>query len=371
MDNEFIYENRKIPTNNRIPKNKRKPDNKKKKGKKKKSPLLKIAFRILIILIILIVVVVGVLVGYVYNKLSKLDYQANGLDNVEVNEGVENSGYLNIALFGIDARSNNYNGGSGSDSIMVISINEKTKEVKMASVLRDSYLCYEDNQYTKITDTYRKYGPEKTVSVLNKNLDLDISEYVTINFEVVADVVNYVGGVQVTIGNADLQYINGYIDESSHVTGIKSSHIEKAGTYNLDGIQALAYARIRYVGTDVNRAERQREVLMKAFDKVKKMNAVKLNGLVDKILPKVKTTLDKSEIINLALGVTQYNITASIGFPYNWANYQPSGIYYLAPRNLEENVIKLHQELFEKEDYKVSNDLKKISDNLINKTGIK
>ena len=110
---------------------------------------------------------------------------------------------------------------------------------------------------------------------------------------------------------------------------------------------------------------------MKTFDKVKKMNAVQLNGLIDKVLPKVKTTISTSEILGLATGMTQYNITKSEGFPYNWSDYQPADVYYLAPRNLEENVVKLHQELFGEEEYKVSNTLKKISDNLMTKTGIK
>ena len=134
---------------------------KKKKKKKKKNVLLKLIFRFIMLLIILIVIMTGILVGYVYSKLSKLDYQEKGLENVEINEGVENEGYLNIALFGIDARSNDYDSNSGSDAIMIVSINQKTKEVKMVSVYRDSYLCYDNNQYTKLTDIYRKYGPEK------------------------------------------------------------------------------------------------------------------------------------------------------------------------------------------------------------------
>lgn len=360
MDKEYEYENEGIKRKKR-----------KTKKKKKKNKFLKILVRIILLLIILIVVMVGVLIGYVFNKLSKIDYEAKGLDNVEINEGVENEGYLNVALFGIDARSNEYDKNSGSDTIMIVSLNKKTKEVKMVSVYRDSYLCYEDNKYTKLTDIYRKSGPEKTVSVLNKNLDLDISEYVAINFEVVADVINYVGGIEIDVGKADMQWINGYIQENIKVTGIQSKNIPKAGKQKLDGIQALAYARIRYVGTDINRAERQREVLMKTFDKVKKMNAVQLNGLIDKVLPKVKTTISTSEILGLATGMTQYNITKSEGFPYNWSDYQPADVYYLAPRNLEENVVKLHQELFGEEEYKVSNSLKKISDNLMTKTGVK
>lgn len=369
MDKDFEYEYQNRDENIKIPPRTHK--RKKNKKKKKKNVLLKILFRFIILLIILIVVTVGVFIGYVYNKLSRMDYEELPLENIEVNEGVSNKGYLNIALFGIDARSDSYKGSSGSDCILIISINQESKEVKMVSVYRDSYLCYDDNKYTKITDTYRRYGAEKTINVLNRNLDLDISEYVVINFSVVVDVVDYVGGVEIEISNADLKYINDYIDENIKVTGKKSSHITEAGKYTLDGVQALAYARIRYVGTDINRTERQREVLMKAFDKVKKMNAVKLNGLIDKVLPSIKTTISQSEIISLALSATQYNVTANTGFPYEWKDYQPSDVYYLAPRNLEENVEKLHKELFGEDEYQVSKDLKKISDNLMNKTGIK
>ena len=129
MDKEYDYENEGI-----------KRKRKKTKRKKKKNKFLKILVRVILLLIILIVVMVGLLIGYVFNKLSKIDYEAKGLDNVEINEGVENEGYLNVALFGIDARSNEYDQNSGSDTIMIVSLNKKTKEVKMVSVYRDSYL---------------------------------------------------------------------------------------------------------------------------------------------------------------------------------------------------------------------------------------
>ena len=339
--------------------------------KKKKRTLLKIILLIFLILIVLAVISLGALAGYVLNKLSKIDYQGEMIENLEVNEGVENTGYLNIALFGIDSRNNDYDEASGSDCIMIVSLNRETKEVKMVSVYRDSYLCYEEGKYNKITDIYRKNGPEKTINTLNKNLDLDISEYVTINFDVVVDVVNAVGGIEMEITKQDLKYINPYINEIISVTGEKSSRLTKTGTYILDGVQALAYARIRYIGTDINRTERMREVLMKTFAKVKTMNLTQINNLANEVLPQVKTTLSQKEILSLATGITQYNITTSTGFPYEWADYQPKDAYYLAPRNLEQNVINLHKELFGEEEYQVSEDLKQISDKLIKITGIK
>ncbi len=339
--------------------------------KRKKNKILRIIVKIILVLIIAIIIMLGVLAGYIYSKLSKIDYQGEALNNVEVNEGIENTGYLNIALFGIDARSNEYDTNAGSDCILIISINRETKEVKMVSVYRDSYLSYENGKYDKITDIYRRYGVETALTTLNRNLDLDITEYVTVNFEVVVDVINAVGGIEMEITSADLKYINPYITEIINVTGTKSSKLTKTGTYTLDGVQALAYARIRYIGTDINRTERQREVLMKTFDKVKQMNLTTINSLIDTVLPEVVTSLSKTEILSLASGALQYNITGSSGFPYEWTDYQPSTIYYLAPVNLEANVVTLHEELFSEEDYQASDVVKNISDTLIKKTGIK
>lgn len=340
--------------------------------KKKKKSIIKTFFKIVFILIIFIVVLAGIGFGYIYSKLGKIDYKQEELKEIEVNEGVENNtGYTNVVLFGVDARSNEYVNDAGSDCILIVSINNETKEVKLVSVYRDSYLSPDGIKYTKITDYFRQHNSEETVKLLNKDLDLDISEYVTINFNVVVNVVNAVKGIEMEITKADLKYINPYIDEIIAVTGIKSERLTKTGTYTLDGVQALAYARIRYIGSDIDRTNRQRIVLTKTFDKIKKMNVFQVNNLINEVFPKIQTTLSPKEIIKLATGITKYNIISSAGFPYEWADYQPNGVYYLSPRNLEKNVIRLHKELYGEEDYTVSAELKKISDNLIKKTGLK
>ena len=338
---------------------------------KRKKHILKGIIKFLLLLIILFVIVAGIVSGYIYSKLSKMEYKENELDNVEINEGIDNTGYLNIVLFGIDARSNDYEDGAGSDCILIASLNNETKDVRLVSVYRDSYLSADGKYYTKITDYYRQNGAAQTVCLLNKDLDLDISEYININFAVVVDVVNAVGGIEMEITSADIKYINQYIDEIINVTGVKSQRLTKPGTYTLDGVQALAYARIRYIGTDIDRTNRQRIVLTKTFEKVKKMNLLKINNLIDEVFPKVQTTFSPNEIIKLAVNITKYNIKDSIGFPYEWADYMPNGVYYLAPKNLEKNVINLHEELFNEVDYQLSDEAKKISDNLIKKTGIK
>ena len=136
------------------------------------------------------------------------------------------------------------------------------------------------------------------MSTLNTNLDLNIKEFVTVNFESVVDIVNAVGGVSVNITSEELKYINGYIDEINNVTGNKASHVTKTGTQTLNGVQALAYGRIRYTaGGDYKRTERMRDVMMAVVDKAKKMSVGQLNKLADTLLPKIYTNIKNSVFI--------------------------------------------------------------------------
>ena len=220
-----------------------------KKKKKKKSKLKRVLVIMLIIFLMLTSMVLGVIVGYGYNMLGQVE-QDNDFDKsqIEINEGVETTGYKNILLFGVDARNqkNSYEG-SLSDVIMIVSINQDTKKVKIASVYRDTYLQNtKTKSFDKITHAFGSGGPSLSMSTINTNLDLDITEYVAVNFNVVVDVVDAVGGVTVDITKEEAYYINAYIDEVNKTTGHKSKHITKAGTYNLDGVQATAYSRIRY-----------------------------------------------------------------------------------------------------------------------------
>lgn len=339
------------------------------KGKKKSNIFLKI----LLTFVAIVAIVCGVIAGFIHGKLSQIDYKEDKKENfeVEVNEGVENEGYTNIALFGVDSRDNNYNN-TRSDCIIIVSINEKTKKVKLVSVYRDSYLKIPNYSFDKITHAFAFGGPKLSVNTLNTNLDLDISKYVAVNFDVVVDAVDAVGGIQMDITTEETKYINSYIGEIEEVCGKKSEKITKAGNYNLNGVQALAYSRIRYTaGGDYKRTERMRDVLMKTFAKAKKLNLVELNNLSNKILPELSTNISSLEIISLVSKATKYEIDDSIGWPYEIRAYQPSGVWYGAPVNLEENVKKLHKALFDEEDYEVSNTLKNISNELIKKTGYK
>jgi len=212
------------------------------------------------------------------------------------------------------------------------------------------------------------------MSTINTNLDLDIKEYVAVNFNVVADVVDAVGGVEIDITSAELSYINPYIDEVNRVTGHNSPNLTKTGKQTLDGPQAVAYSRIRYTaGGDYKRAERQRDVLGLVFDKVKKMNIGQLNKIADVVLKEISTNISSTQILGLLAQVASYDIEDNTGWPFDGGikGYQPGKVWYGAPVNLEKQVQLLHEFLFDKEDYQVSSTVKSISNSLIKETGYK
>ena len=311
----------------------------------------------LVILMILIIIAAGIAVGalsYIKSKLSKINYEDLPKDEIEVNAGVEEKleKYRNIALFGLDARTDSFSG-SRSDCIMIISINEETKDVRLFSIYRDTYLELTNRSLDKINHAYAYGGAKLSLSSINTNLDLNITEYVTINFDTVKTVVDSVGGVKITVTDAEAKSIPG---------------ITSAGTYNLNGEQALEYGRIRKIDTDYKRTERMRDVLTAVFNKVKTLSVGELNNLVDTILPHVRTNISSSEILTMLPQIASYKIGDSIGWPYVVKAYT-TPTWYGAPVTLESNVIRLHQELFDEEDYEPSEKVKEISNKIIKKTG--
>ena len=321
----------------------------------KKHSGLKVFF--IIVSIILIIFLIGIAVGYnfINSKLNKINYEEIDENEIEVTEEVkeELSGYRNIVLFGIDD-ADGYTG--RSDCIIIFSIDQKTKNVKMTSIYRDTYVEVPGHGYTKINHAFAYGGATLAMSTINRNLDLNITEYVTINFQVVKDVVDSVGGVKIDVTSKEATQIPG---------------ITKAGTYNLNGTQALAYGRIRKIDTDYQRTERMRTVIEKVFSKIKKMSPLEMNKLADKILPELHTNITKSEITDTIKDVKSYSIGESMGWPYEVEGKMISKVWYGIPKTLQESVQKLHGELFKETDYKTTEKVNKISDTIIKKTGIK
>lgn len=341
----------------------------KKKGSKK---VKKVILIIVIILVVLLGVAGGIGFWYVNDKLGKLNYVDINEEEIEVNEGIDDklNGYRTIAIFGVDSRSNELVKGTRSDCIILATIDEKTKEVKLTSVYRDTYLEITGRSLDKVTHAYAYGGASLAMSTLNTNLDLNIKEFVTVNFESVVDIVNAVGGVSINITNSELNYINGYIDEINRVTKNNASHVTKAGTQNLNGVQALAYGRIRYTaGGDYKRTERMRDIMMAVMNKAKKMGVSQLNSLADKLLPVVYTNIKSGEIISLIPQLATYKIVDSTGWPYNTKGATINGVWYGPPITLESNVRELHQKVYGQADYEPSGKVKEISQQIVKKTG--
>lgn len=341
------------------------------KEKKKMGLLPKILLFILIAIIIVVLVAFGSGYFFIKSKWDQMEYVNLTKGDIEVNPGVEESlkGYRNIVLLGLDAREDSFGTGNRSDCIMIVSLNQDTKEVKIASVYRDSYLNIDGHGLDKVTHAYSYGGPKLALSTLNKNLDLNISDFVAINFDTVHTVVDSVGGVNIKIESEELNYINNYIGALDKQFGTNTERITTTGWHNLNGVQALAYSRIRYTdGGDYKRAERMRDVLIAVFEKAKTMSVSKLNSLSDTILPHVSTNIDINEAIGMLPQLTSIKVNESFGWPY-----EVKGItldrWYGVPVTLEENVSKLHEQLFNEKNYVPSDTVKNISNSIINKTG--
>lgn len=341
---------------------------------KKKNKGLKIFLRVLIVIIVIILGIAIAGYSFVHNKLSKMKTEYIDKTAIGISEEAKDSlkGYRNIALLGIDSRADDYGTGNRSDCIIIASINEKTKEVKLLSVYRDTYVYVTENgnkKLDKITHAYSYGGAQNTLKSLNEALDLNITEYVTVNFDAVIAAVNALNGVEIDITSEELKYINDYIDATSQSSGVKSSHLSKAGRQTVDGVQAVAYSRIRYTaGGDYKRTERMRTVVTAMAKKAKTLNIGQLNKLADEILPRVSKNIENNDIIALIPSALSFDITESLGWPYNVKGISTTA-WYGVPVTLESNVIKLHKELFGQEDYKVSETVKEMNDAIIKKTG--
>lgn len=328
-----------------------------KEEKNSGNKLLKVLGKIIITLLIILIFAVGAITFYINNKLNKIQRININENDIAVTEGIkeELSSYKTIALLGIDSREDTYSKGNRSDCIILASIDDKTKEVRLVSVYRDTYLEITGRDLDKVTHAYSYGGPTLALSTLNTNLDLDMTQFVTVNFEAVKEIVNDVNGVEITITSEEVPMVPG---------------ITTAGTYNLTGDQALAYSRIRHAtGGDYKRTERMRTVLGKVLEKAKKMSPAELNTLSDKILPRIYTNIESNEIASLIPNVASYKVIQSEGWPANTTGKTINGVWYGVPINLEKNVKILHKELFNDDNYQPSSKVKEISNKIINKTG--
>lgn len=348
-----------------------------KKKKKGLSTNAKWGIAFLVEILIVILMVVGYAVIYLNEKYEKVQYHDIQEENLAINEGANEAqkGYTTIALFGIDARSNtSMEEGNRSDSIMIASINNDTKEVRIVSVYRDTLLEIEDGSglTTKVNAAYAYGGPELAIQTLNANLDLQITEFVTVNFLALTKAIDDLGGINVDISEGELAVINSGISEQINITGIYSDGVFTTGPQLLNGTQATAYARIRSTDQgDITRTERQREVLSKMIVKAKSSDLSTINSIIDDVFPNVCTSISKDEMIELAKSLFDYQLGDTVGFPFAWsAVNHPTKGSILVPADLQSNVSALHQFLFDTENYTPTQEVQRISAGIQSETGV-
>lgn len=347
-----------------------------KKSKKKMSKKKKVIITIAVILSIILIIAFAIY-GFAMTKLGRMNFQAISTDNKELGieeETIDNlKGYRNIALLGVDSTYAGYDTDFRTDCIIIASINQETNDVKMFSIYRDTYVQMELNGETKLNKINQAYynGVQNTIKTINTNLDLNIKEYVMVDFTALIDIIDELGGVEINVTSEELQYLNPIMGDVINKTGKQSEKLRESGTQNLNGVQAVTYARIRSTaGSDYKRAERMRTVLSKVIQKVKKLGISELNSISDKLLPEIRTNLTPTDIVGLIPQLIKMDISNSFGWPYDTQSILLDGDYYGPPITLESNVKQLHQEVYNQSDYEVPANIKEISQKIIDKTGL-
>jgi len=302
--------------------------------------------------------------------------------SVEKEEESKYTGVYNIAFFGVDARDGNLGKGNRSDTIMICSVDMDTHEIRLVSIYRDTYLNVGNDTYRKCNVAYALGGPEQALSMINMNTDLYITDYVTVGFEGLVEAINALGGVEIDVTEAEMQHLNNYqismvgtSEDGKHFTATAGEDyipVTEAGLQTLNGLQATAYCRIRHVGNDFARTERQRTVLAAMLEKAKSASVSELTATLDAVVPYINTSVDVEDVLGVLGMVGDYKVTVSEGFPFmdhlSGANIGTEGSCLVA-NTLEDNVRELHAILFEDEAYEPSKELKSFSAQIEEKTG--
>ena len=354
------------------------------KSKKSSATGRKIAILSLeVILLVLMICVLWVVIK-VTDKDEGVKHVEISTDDIIINEGVKKpegnetkdetntvveevkgEKYRTIALFGLDSTIGELIKDTRSDTIMIASLNDETKEVRIMSVYRDTYLNLSNDTYNKCNSAYARGGAKQAINMLNINLDLAITDFVAVGFKGVKDAVDAVGGIYIDISAAELEHINNY--QISIAENLKTTYvpITETGYQQVDGLQATAYCRIRHSDNDFKRTERQREVLTAVLEEAKKLEIATLTKIVKNVVGDFYTSVDVDEIIDLVSDLSSYTLVDAGGFPMK--EYLVTGSLgqgvgdSVVCTDLEAAVSELHRIFFDEEDYEPSETVKEIS----------
>lgn len=343
-------------------------------ARKKKSSKGKLILLVCEVLVLVVAVVALAMVLKVTDDEDGVQKYIIDESDIGINSGVasefaeneELQKYTNIALFGVDARNGKLESGTRSDTIMILSVNNETGEARLVSVYRDTYLNLGNDVYNKCNGAYAKGGPRQAISMLNMNLDLNITDFVTIGFDGLMEVIDALGGVEINVQQSEIKHLNNYqasmyaTEENPNNLTTDYVPVTEPGVQTLSGYQAVAYCRIRAVGNDFGRTERQRTVLEQVLLKAQSATPSQLNAIADNVLPLVETSLDIDEIYDVISKISTYEITGSCGFPFD--GYITTGKIgskgsCVIPLDLATNVELLHEYLYPGVPYTPSEDV--------------
>lgn len=350
---------------------KRKKSGKREQAKKQRRRIILFISEI-IILLLAVVVLYAVLSGTGTGKVELKEEDIIINKTVQEAEETTMKGYRNIALFGVDSTTGALTKNTRSDTIMIASIDQDTGDCKLVSVYRDTYLNLSNDTYNKCNAAYAKGGPEQAINMLNMNLDLNITDFVTVGFAGLTDAIDAVGGVYIDVDDSEISHLNNY--QLCIAENLKRTYtpVQNTGYQLLDGLQATGYCRIRYTaGDDFKRAERQREVLTAVADQAKKASIPTLTETANAVFDEVYTSLDLSEIVDMLSNVGAYYISETEGFPQE--AYRRTGTIgskgsCVIPTSLEDNVKWLHKFLFNADNYDPSSTVKECSEKIYQDT---
>ncbi len=338
--------------------------------------------RILVILFLILVIAAASIGGFLFfrmrsiltvQRINSVDLEERLLPNIasKVKNDEMMAGYTNIALFGVDSRSGDLlEGDNRSDSIMICSINDKTGEIRLVSLYRDTLLNVGSDVYTKANAAYARGGPEAAINMLNRNLDMNILDFVTVGFQGLANTIDALGGIELEIDEEERGYLNMYVHDMHAELGTPETYVESSGLVTLNGIQATAYSRIRYTaGDDFRRAQRQRTVLKLTLDKAKAASPVRLADVVNNVAGDLAMSLSSREIVSLILKAGKLELVGTEGLPRE--EYRGFGSTYedgefILPLSLGDNVRWLHDFLFKEDDYRLSEEAEAINEYISN-----
>ena len=259
--------------------------------------------KIVLGLVAVILVIAGALVWKFDSTVKKvktveIDKEDLNINEEQLDKYEYSKDIVNIALFGVDSEE----GQAGrSDSIMILTVDTIHNKIKLTSIMRDSYVNISGRGMDKINHAYAFGKEQLALQTINENFGLNVKDYALVNFTSLPEIVDALNGVDLEIKQDEIEYLNQYIDSINALEGTSSAHITTAGTQHLDGVQTLAYARIRYTdGGDYVRTERHRTVLTALFKEILDKPTTEYLSMLDKLLPYVQTSMNSSSILSLA-----------------------------------------------------------------------